>query len=305
MSLQRKCFTASAVMHGLLLLLVFIGSAFIPHKPKTAPTIEFEVFTLPDDFKLIESGNTFSGGDPNARKGTQIPQPQPPAPKPEPQKQEPKPVEPKKEPEAPKVPEPKPEAVKPPEKVVEQSKPKPEPDIDFTELFKKPKPEPKKKPVMDFKAIQANAKNIKAPADSKNNDSQSTGRETQMAAAAFDDVRKSLAGKLQQSGSPNGTGDVDDVLGPGGPRVASYKVYLTGVFREAWVPPAKSSARKILVRIEIARDGKILDAGIVERSGDRNFDRAAEATLNRVPSVRPPPITESKVTYTFYFTPES
>ena len=85
-------------MHGLLLLLVFVGSAFIPHK-KAERVIEMEMFDF-KDFELTAEDGVFSGGSPNARKGNPNGQPQLPAPTPETQKPQPKPPEPKKEDEA-------------------------------------------------------------------------------------------------------------------------------------------------------------------------------------------------------------
>src|SRR5688500_143045 len=126
MSLQKKCFTASAITHGLLLLLVFVGSAFIPQKPQIKGP-EFEIFTLPPDFELVAQDNVFSGGSPDAKGGPKINapvQPQPVAPPPQPK------VESKKT-EVPDIKpvQPKPEPVKQPD----PPKPKTNPEeFDFT-----------------------------------------------------------------------------------------------------------------------------------------------------------------------------
>ena len=80
--LQRKCLAASTITHGLVLVMFFIGSAFIPHKP---PTIEAPAFEMiPLDAIVIEENFVGGGGNPNARLPEPEPQPPQPVPNPEP-----------------------------------------------------------------------------------------------------------------------------------------------------------------------------------------------------------------------------
>jgi colicin import membrane protein len=65
--LTKKCLGASAVTHGFLLLLVILGAAFIPTKPKIEPPA-FEL--VPLNAMLIED-NLIGGGNPSV---TQMPQ---------------------------------------------------------------------------------------------------------------------------------------------------------------------------------------------------------------------------------------
>lgn len=302
MSLQKKCFTASAITHGLLVLLVFVGSAFIPQKPQIKGP-EFEIFTLPPDFELVAQDNVFSGGSPDAKGGPRIatPLPQqpvapPPQPKVEPKAEVPaiKPVQPKAEPE---------KKQDPP-----KAKADPKEDFDFTKA-RVIKSQPKKKEPTEFQDL-SKARTMKIPVDSKNSKQpDSSARETQLAAARASElakIRESLQGKLSSSGGPSGgRGDVDDILGPGGARVASYSLYLAGIYRDAWVAPTKSSARKVVrVKVTISRDGTVLSREVLDKSGDRDFARAAELTVNRVRKFdRPPPTNEPSVTYTLEFIP--
>lgn len=298
MSLQKKCFTASAITHGLLLLLVFIGSAFIPHKPKPLDPVPFEIFDLPADFQLVAENNVFSGGNPNARQGTGIQEPKP-EPKPEPK------VEPKPE----IKPEPKPEIKPEPkaDKVVEKPKPVVDPDSFKLDKAVTKKPEPKKqelkKPEIDFNTIKllSQKKTITTQPGPKPSDKPDT--KVALNKSAIADARKKLEGL--SGGSPSGTGNIDDLLGPGGQRVASYSLYLASIYRNAWVSPAKSSARKpVRVRVTISKDGSVLSSQVLDRSGDRDFDRAANTTVARVKRFdRPPPTNEPSVTYTLEFTP--
>lgn len=313
MSLQKKCLTASAITHGLLLLLVFVGSAFIPPKPKP-PEVEIQLFDIiTDDFHLVAEDGVMSGGNPDARKGNPTPQPAPQQPAPTPQPQQPKTQNiPVAQPPEPK-PEQKVEPVKQPEKAkdqVVQEKPKPKIDPDDFKISEKKvvkKPEPKKEETLSLKDILSKAekrtvtttqpKGRESDSDSKSN------RETQMAANdALNDLKRRLG---ERSGSPNGSGDVDDILGPGGARVASYSLYLASVYRDAWVPPARSaSGVKVRVRVTISRDGVVISSDTIGKSGNRDFDRAADATIARVRRFdRPPPTREPSVTYTIEFVP--
>lgn len=297
MSLQKKCFTASAITHGLLLLLVFIGSAFIPQKPQIKGP-EFEIFTLPPDFELVAENNVFSGGSRDAAGGPKekpIEKPQPvsppPQPKPEPQKVEVPPIKPV---------EAKPEPVK----QVETPKPKPEPDnFDFSKP-KVVKPEPKKPEPTKFQDF-SKAKTIKIPQESKT--PSPSPRETQLAALRASEIaelKRNLEGNLSAGGKSGGSANVNDFLGPGGNRVASYSLYLAGVYRQAWVAPIKSSGKLVRVKVTISKDGTVLSREVLDKSGDRDFVRAAESTVNRVKKFdRPPPTNEPSVTYTLEFVP--
>jgi TonB family protein len=123
-------------------------------------------------------------------------------------------------------------------------------------------------------------------------------------------MRNSLAGKLKPGsalGSANGIGDVNDFFGPGGPRRASYSLYLASKYREAWVAPMKSSARTtVKVKVTISRDGTVLSSEVLSNSGNRDFDRAADSTVKRIRKFdQAPPTNEPSVTYVLEFIPDT
>src|SRR5688572_24669818 len=105
--LQKKCLIASSGFHGLLLLTVLFGAAFVPNK--TPPPVE-SLTMVPS--KLIDAALSGGGGNPNIPrseakiKGETLepvkPQPEPPKPKPEVPRpkavEQPKPAPPKAEP---------------------------------------------------------------------------------------------------------------------------------------------------------------------------------------------------------------
>src|SRR4051812_6004136 len=113
--LKGKCLVASEFSPGLLLVLVFVGSAFIPAKPKE----NFVPIDLVDiNAMVVDEPNVVGGGKPNAslppastpktQPQPRIPQPTPPAPIPK-QEPKPEPIKPKEPTAAEKIPEVKPE----------------------------------------------------------------------------------------------------------------------------------------------------------------------------------------------------
>src|SRR5688572_16499443 len=155
MSVQKKCLTASAITHGLLVVLFFVGSAFAPQRPKPEPQMTpFELVNIP--LNLVE--------EPNVVRGSAGGNPPPAVPReklpPLIQKTEPPPVKPVEPPVKP-VEQPKPEVVKD-----EPVKPQPRPaesfDLTKTKTIKandKPKEEEPK-----FNLGAAKKKVVKAAA---------------------------------------------------------------------------------------------------------------------------------------------
>jgi hypothetical protein len=80
--LQTKCMFVSAVVHSLLLVALFVGSAFLPAKPKLISPTPFKIFTVTD------SADTSGGGNPDAVKPV-VEQPPAPAAAPTPVIQQP------------------------------------------------------------------------------------------------------------------------------------------------------------------------------------------------------------------------
>ncbi|HTG44297.1 MAG TPA: hypothetical protein VK633_07165, partial [Verrucomicrobiae bacterium] len=242
--LQNKCLIASAFTHGLLLLLVVVGSAFVTRKPRVETT-SFELLALPE--MTVDEPNVVGGGNPNAKTPPQAPAlpPEAAAPpkseaiKPEP-KPEVKPPEPVKETKV--EPEVIREPVKPAEPKPEPKSKQPDPDsFDFNKAIqKKPKPaQPApEKPAASFDFGKAQKKTIKPAAESKGGstaeDNARAQRETQLAqvrAGALSDALKRVQGGLSSLGGSY------EIPGPGGPAYASYYLALRKFYEDAWIPP--------------------------------------------------------------------
>lgn len=303
--LQTKCLAASAVSHGMLLVLVVVGSAFVPQKPvEEAPPFEHVDLSA----LLVEDDLAGGGGNPNVRQMPAVPpqqpviqqpvaQPLPQPSRPAPQPQQPEPVKEQEVKPPPRRPDPEPrrEPVKP-ERSQPEEKPEkaesPKYDNDRFNLKNKTtvKPKEKPKPVFDLgsatkrKIITSNS-NSKNSDDSSNADEAAASKQREALLAARQGI---INGALKniQSGVSGST--AVDVPGPGGRAYAGYGVYLKKVYEEAWIPPAAARDNEPVVEVEvtISRDGTVLARRILKKSGRSALDQSVNETLNRVKKVR-------------------
>ena len=203
--------------------------------------------------------------------------------------------------------------VKPPEpKPDREPEPKPrEPDPDSFDLSKAVKKTVTAKPekaVTSFDFNKAEKKVIRpvknareGKEDSDAEENSRAAREKQVASAragALSDVMKRVQGGLSSVGGSY------DVPGPGGNSM-SYIFALQKRYRDAWVGATTSGRNGVQVEIEIAKDGTVVSSRIVKRSGNSDYDRAAQRTIDRVKKVDPLPegTKEAKRTYRFEITP--
>lgn len=279
MSLQKKCLTASAIVHGLMLALVFVGSAFIPPKPKIDGP-EFEIVNIPFD-ALVEEPNVLSG-NPNAGRP---PETQP-ARQPDPVSQPPPtPAQPIVKPEPA-----KPEPIKEtPQPAVPVKTPKPDPEPNPFDLSKAkqvketPKPE---KTESQFNLNSAKKETIKTaprqPSESDNARAAAAERANQ--AAKLAQVLEGTKKALQGTGSRVGI-NYSDIIGPGGSAQMSYdlaiaKIY-EGEFKKRSIP-TRGNEPPVEVEVTVRRDGTVMGDRITKRSGRSQFDRAVQDVLNTV-----------------------
>lgn len=255
--LQKKCVIASTGLHLLLVLILFIGPAFLMPKSKfnDASTLEFVPTTLID---AAFSG----GGNANAR---------PPAPKPV-------------QPQTASVPTPappQPEPAKPTPKVVATQDPEPE----SLEPAKERKPR-----TPDVSTTLVTRKTTK-PKDTAN--SEARAQERQLADARQRMARQILgaASSLKDGASDSTAIDTSD-FGPGGggPSYASYASWVRSVYQNAWVAPQDASMDDAVTKVSvtISRDGTVVSSRIIARSGDSQVDASVQRALDRVTTVGRP-----------------
>jgi periplasmic protein TonB len=281
--LQKKCLIATAGSHFLLIVVILVGPGFFTAKTTkqdNTPVLEL----LPDNPTM---GETTGVKDPAPPPPTQ-PVTAPPVPQPTPPKADVKPPEPVKTPDV----KPVPETPEPPEKpVVDAPAPVVKPVVKPTKPRNLLKPMVRNTPAQpntddaDAKAAEAEAKAAKAKADAK---------------------RRALTMALRNitdKSSPPSTRF--DLPGNSAASAAQYGAFVKTVYENAWIDPdnASNDNADVKVSVTIARDGHVIEAHIINPSGDANVDASVRRTLDRVTFVKPFPEgdTETQRTFTIHF----
>ena len=289
--LQRKYFLVSAATHGLLLLLLATGAGFIAARKSPVDTMAL-LTSVPD--KLVDAA--ISGGGEPAPVQSQ-PQPAPPQPQPAPPLSKP----------------PKAQLVKPqprpqPEDVVKPPKPATEPDRVSPEGTRPVTPPKRHVVELDPDALKRNTRPVKPqpPKEDPAIAEQRAADEAAEQARRLADVRKtrikSLASGLQHKLSSTTT-VTSPGPGGGGVSYANYGLFVRSIYQAAWRPPQEiaSDTATATARVVIARDGHIISADIVTKSGLVPLDKSVRAALDRVSTIgRPFPEGATEETRTFF-----
>ncbi len=263
--LQKKCFIASAGFHLTLLLILFVGPAFLSKKN---PADNMPVLDLIPS-KAVDAAMS-GGGNPNVK----LPPPptaaheevQPPQPKPTPQP---------------------PEIVKPEPKEIQ----KPEPQkIERTEI--KPPDSKEKNPFAENKhKIEVSTTIVKRTANKPTtntkptDDSEAKAREqAARIAASLRSTARNLRGGLSSATTV-------EIPGPGGEAYANYEQIVKSIYTQAWIIPddVTDDEATAKVSVVIARDGTVISAEITKSSGNAAADKSVQFTLNRIKFVAPFP----------------
>ena len=269
--LQKKCLVATAGLHLFLVLVLVFGAAFFTSRSK------------PDDTPLI---NVIPANlvDAAVNSGTQASQPPPPAPvvvqPPTPPPPTPTPPQPKPEPPQPVV---KPEPVQPPEPV------KPEtlsPDA-LMPVQKPVKPAPKHE--ISLKPV---IRKVTPVTDNHAAEEAKAEREAQKEAQRAQEARLNAIRTAARSIKDNSSTATDvEMPGPGAEAYANYGSVVKSIYTQAWTPPEDTASDDANTRVSvtIARDGSVISARILNRSGDSRVDATVQRTLDRVRFIAPFP----------------
>lgn len=342
---QQRCLLASVAFHAALLALLVFAPAFTPESP-SLPVLTLVPTDLKlTDGDKIGGGNPDArppSAGPKAAAQAEPPRPPElkPDPKPEPAKPlpkaEPKPPEPKAEPKAePKV-EPKAEPkIRKPIQVADeplhQKPPVPSQDTDPA-LRTKPTKKPlksagdikladtaKKRDKREKEELEAQRKAAKAAAEAEAAETAEREaaaerrrvRAAQVAALNADRQRMadSISGAAATVGKNLAGSAKVEMPGPGGQAYAPYGSYLGAFYKERWRKPSSISARSAYVGVEIdvARDGRVVDMRMEEKSGHRALDDSVRDVIQRYKQLRPLPdgTTDAKRTFRIKFTLEA
>ncbi len=282
--LQKKCVIGTVGIHLLLFLILIVGPAFYNPQPKADNTI---LDVIPD--VLTDSPNS---GVPDAQTPPPAPRPQitpqdlrppPPIPQPAPRIVQPAPTPPASTP----TPEtPTPSFLDSLKKMFTPTKPAPTVAPDLT---------PVNKPAKHQDNIQVNTdlttrKATKTP-PKHNNTSDSK---------AIDDTLKSLKSSLSSATKV-------DISGINSASAANYATLVKSIYDAAWtLPDTIIKDENVMVKVTIARDGRVISASIVSRSGDAPVDDSVQRALDKVSSIAPFPdgVTENERSYKIVFNPQ-
>ena len=125
----------------------------------------------------------------------------------------------------------------------------------------------------------------------------------QQAEAKAFEQRVAQVAQTLRSGFSQGT--AIEVHGTGGAAYADYASLVRAIYDDAWivtdnVPDDNSTAT---VRVKIARDGDVIEAVMIKRSGNAALDHTVELTLRKVKFVQrfPPGMRDPHRTFTINF----
>ena len=303
--LQKKCFVAVCGLHGLLVLILFVGPAF-----RSEPKVEAVTPLTIIPANLIDGPTT--GGSPEPTPAQTPAQPaQTPAAAPAPavEKPQPKPVE---------APKPVVEPVKPqppePEKV---ETPEPDPPQPATHpIIHTPKPV--KHTVHNPPVVKRNSDiKIDWTVDSSADEKKKAADDARAAARA---AAKAEAKRLKQiqAAFGNATGELTSNIGNrtegvgklvqvspgsggGGPASANYRDAIFSIYYNAWTPPdnVNDAHSETEAKVVVARDGSIISATVTSRSGQTGLDKSVERTLKKVMQLPPFPASATDDRRTF------
>jgi TonB family protein len=260
--IQKKCLVGSAILHGVLALVLIFGAAFVSHEPAAPPALQ----VVPDIDHITDDAT--HGGDRTAQPPPPAPVPQPPElPPPTPPVQVQQPPPPK--------PEPVKEVVKPePPKVAR---------IDPTVT----EPKPNKKPQISTNLVRS----AKPPTTLAANKAAADA-----AAKKRADAKRRAAIAAAISGINNGVSSSTKVNidpGPdiGGALSANYRDLVGSIYTQTWDPPSNPASDSAIVKasVTIASDGRVISARITEPSGDAEVDASVKRTLDQVTFIAPFP----------------
>lgn len=272
---QKKCFVGSATLHGGLLAVFLVGSAF--HKadvPKDMGPV-VTLLATPTD-KPFNTGGNPNGGEPPPPKPT--PQ-QPPAPQPEP----PKPVarqEPRPEP-----PKPEPVKVKETAKVVEKG--------DLPVKIAKPKetPKPVEKTLTKTTIKRTDPSLAEQQREAAERAAKEAARRRQQENARIAAERQRIADAV--NGIVGGTGrsisknTVAEPVGPGGAAFVNYSSLVAEIYKRAVyaTQPQSDEDAEAVIRVVVARNGTVRSSQWVRRTNSSVLNKAVDRAMNSVRSL--------------------
>ena len=279
--LQKKCLIAAAGTH-LLVVVVVLCSGFITSQPKQDDTQVLEM--LPS----VVMDNVLNSGSKNAPTPPPTPIIKPPEPTP------PIPDPPKPEVKPPPQPKPEPEPVKLPDPV----KPVDNPEIPI------PKPPKKHEVKVDLKpVVRDNKQAAQEATEAAKKAALEEKKLRDQRLKAFQNAARSI-----KENSSKAT-VVDASPGTGSVSYANYASVVKSRYDGAWTPPDDMASDDVTTKVSvtISRDGTVVSARIIGRSGEARVDASVQRALDRVDFIAPFPegAKEKERTFIINFNPQA
>lgn len=300
--LQKKCLIASSALHGLLAVILLVGTAFLV---KEEEHVDQTVLNFIPD-KLVDAAMQRAAGPlapalpPPSQPPAPISQPPPVTPtaakQPEPEAN-PNPAKGKEQPPEPKE-EPKPPKLEPKKSEPEEVKKDPS-KVDVTALksSKTPKKVEAVKPARPHVKVDLNVTTLRPSADlekARQEAAANTENARQEAAASAAKANAariaSALGKFESKTSKLASDNIGvSAFGDGtiGVSYASFESWVQKVYWEAWRPPTDLAAGRSIVKVKVVirKDGTIESANVTEPSGNSRLDANIRQLLARVKTV--------------------
>lgn len=247
--LQKKCFFAATGFHLLLLVILFVGPAFLSSRDKSddSPVLDF----IP--MKTIDAAFS-GGGNPNAKPPPPAPQPQPPAPQPQ---------------VAPAAPQPQPA-----KEVAESPEPSPEPTENKRKL-----PQVSTNLVKRSRTATTKSSSSRTEADVR-----AAAERREAFNGAIRNLRSGLSsGTTIEIYGPGGGGPTYANF------LQAVKSIYANAWAGTVPEGATAVNTFATVRVTIARDGTVVSARIVRSSGKPLVDASVQSVLDRIKMTVPIP----------------
>lgn len=251
--LQRRCLITSAVVHGVLLLLLVLTPGFREARRDlldAGPPLELLPGALIDQ-ALADRPASALPPEPAPPQDTPQPQVREPEPEPEPPPPRPRPRE-----------TPRPEVQRPPPVEVEPEPGRVAPKIDWN----------KAKPLSPTRSPRTPRP---SPAERPSSPNREFNRSLARATAALERSANSDTVNLRIGGG-QGSGSAN-------------LLYVRNAYNLAWVSPQDVSDDRATVEVEVVikRDGTVVRSRVVRKSGIAALDRSVESALNKVDRIIP------------------
>jgi TonB family protein len=147
---------------------------------------------------------------------------------------------------------------------------------------------PKKPEIVVSKQLEKRIVGGSKPAPHKPPPQRSTTSKTEQeyreeARAQAQQLEKTVAAALGNLGGQLSGATTINIPGPGGVAYANYGQAIISIYEREWIKPGGIEQTFVTkVTVEVARDGRVLSARVVGRSGNADVDRSVAEVLRRV-----------------------